>query len=69
MGKVKNWAYDEAEKQIDKICIAYRDDIITKEEAINSLLKVEHSYIYLGDEMSYDIASEILDEMKGGFYA
>ena len=69
MGKVKNWAYDEAEKQIDKICKAYKEDIITRQEAIASLMKVEHSYIYIGDDMNQDIAEEILDDVKGGVYA
>lgn len=69
MGRVKNWAYEEAENQIDNICKAYKEDIITRQEAIASLMKVEHSYIYIGDEMNQDIAEEILDDVKGGVYA
>jgi len=69
MGKVKNWAYDEAETQIDKVCIAYKEDKLTRQEAIIELMNIEHSYIVLGDDMTQDIAEEILDDVKGGVYA
>ena len=69
MGKVKNWAYEEAEKQIDKICIAYREDKFTREEAIYELMQIENVYIYLGDDTTQDVAEELLDEAKGGVYA
>ena len=32
-------------------------------------MNIEHSYIVLGDDMTQDIAEEILDDVKGGVYA
>ena len=69
MSKVKDWAYDEVQTQIHKICDSYDEEIITRQEAIEALMKIEHSEIYLGDEMDHSIASEILDDVRGGVYA
>jgi len=69
MGKVKEWLYDEVENQVDKICKAFKDEIITKDEAIESLMKIQNIDVYVGDEIDYSIASEILDDEIGGVYA
>ena len=69
MSKVKDWAYDQVQTQIHKICDSYDEEIITRQEAIEALMKIEHSEIYLGDEMDHSIASEILDDVRGGVYA
>ena len=69
MSKLKDWAYDQVQTQIHKICDAYDEEIITRQEAIEALMKIEHSEIYLGDEMDHSIASEILDDVRGGVYA
>ena len=69
MSKVKDWAYDQVQTQIDQICLSYKDEIITRQEAIEALMKIEHSDIYIGDHMDHFIASEILDDVRGGVYA
>ena len=69
MGKVKDWAYDQVQTQIDQICLSYKDEIITRQEAIQALMKIDHAEIYLGDDMDHSIASEILDDVRGGVYA
>jgi len=69
MSKVKEWLYDEVEGEIDKICQAYKEKIITKEEALSSLMKIEHADVYVGAEMDYYIASEILEGEMEGVYA
>lgn len=69
MGKVKEWLYDEVENQIDKICQSYDSEIITRDEAIQLLMKIENADIYVGDQIDYSIAAEILDDMRGGVYA
>ena len=50
MSKVKDWAYDNAHEQIMKICDAYDEELITRQEAIDALMKVDHAEIYLGDQ-------------------
>jgi hypothetical protein len=69
MGKVKAYLYDEVETQIDKICDSYKQEIITRDEAIVSLMAIENADIYVGDDIDYNIATEILDDVKGGVYA
>ena len=64
MGKVKQWAYDEVQKQIHKICESYDEEIITRQEAIEALMKIDHAEIYLGNNMDYSIASELLDDTR-----
>lgn len=69
MGKVKEWLYDEVESQIDKICQSYDEEIITRDEAIQLLMKIENADVYVGDQIDYSIATEMLDSMRGGVYA
>ena len=42
MGKVKQWAWDEAEKAVDKIILQVKQNLITKETAISDILKVDN---------------------------
>ena len=69
MGKVKEWLYDEVENQIEKVCQAFKDEIVTKDEAIDSIMKIQNIDVWVGDQIDYSIASEILDGEIGGVYA
>ena len=40
MSKVKQWAWDEAEKAVDKIILQVKQNLITKETAIKNIMKV-----------------------------
>ena len=42
MGKVKQWAWDEAEKAVDKIILQVKQNLITKETAIKDIMKVDN---------------------------
>ena len=64
MSKIKDWAYDNAHEQIMKICDAYDEELITRQEAIDALMKVDHAEIYLGDTMDEFIANELLDDTR-----
>ena len=39
MGKVKQWAWDEAEKAVDKIILQVKQNLITKETAKKEIMK------------------------------
>jgi len=69
MSKVKEWLYDQVEDKIEKIKLAYKDEIINRDEAIQSLIEVEHADVWAGDDIDYSIASEILDDEMEGAYA
>jgi len=69
MSKTKEWIYDTVEEKVEQISKAYKDQIITKEEAINSIMKIVGIDVYVGDEVDYGTASEILDQEIGGVYA
>ena len=64
MGKVKDWAYDDAHQQISKICDMYDAEVITRQEAIDAMMKIDHAEIYLGDAMDDAIANELLDDTR-----
>ena len=64
MGKVKDWAYDNAQQNITKICDAFDEELITRQEAIDELMKVDHAEVYLGDQMDEFIANELLDDTR-----
>ena len=64
MSKVKNWAYDEVQTQIHNICDAYDEELITRQEAIDAMMKIDHADIYLGDQMDEAIANELLDDTR-----
>ena len=42
MSKVKQWAWDEAEKAVDKIILQVKQNLITKETAIKDIMKVDN---------------------------
>ena len=42
MSKVKQWAYDEAEKAVDKIISHVKQNLITKQTAIKDIMDVEN---------------------------
>ena len=42
MSKVKNWAWDEAEKAVDKIILQVKQNLITKETASKDIMKVDN---------------------------
>ena len=42
MSKVKNWAWDEAEKAVDKIILQVKQNLISKETAAKDIMKVDN---------------------------
>ena len=42
MSKVKQWAWDEAEKAVDKIILQVKQNLITKETAVKDIMKVDN---------------------------
>ena len=42
MSKVKQWAWDEAEKAVDKIILQLKQNLITKETAAKDIMKVDN---------------------------
>ena len=42
MGKVKQWAWDEAEKAVDKIILQVKKNLIKKETAAKDIMKVDN---------------------------
>ena len=64
MGKVKDWAYDDAHQQISQICAFFDEEVITRQEAIDALMQVDNANVYLGDAMDEFIANELLDDTR-----
>ena len=46
MSKVKQWAWDEAEKAVDKIILQVKQNLITKETAAKDIMKVDKIVSY-----------------------
>jgi len=69
MGKVKEWLYDVVEEKIDILRKAYKDEIVTKDEAINHIMQIQNIDVWCGDQIDYSIAAEILDGEIEGAYA
>ncbi len=42
MSKVKQWAWDEAEKAVDKIILQVKQNLISKETAAKDIMKVDN---------------------------
>ena len=42
MSKVKQWAWDCAEKEVDKIILQVKQNLITKETAAKDIMKVNN---------------------------
>ena len=58
MSKVKQWAYDEAEKAVDKIILQVKQNLITKDTAINDILKIDNLGMVGVDENNVE---EVID--------
>tara|TARA_Y100000994_G_scaffold237261_1_gene228634 strand:+ start:52 stop:240 length:189 start_codon:yes stop_codon:yes gene_type:complete len=58
MSKVKQWAWDCAEKEVDKIILQVKQNLITKETAKKEIMKVDN--LELCDINEYNI-DEVLD--------
>ena len=54
MSKVKQWAWDEAEKAVDKILSQFKQNLITQETASADILKVENVAMTGIDENNVD---------------
>ena len=54
MGKVKSWAWDCAEKEVDDIIQDYVDDKIKYDEAKNKILAVQNLELTDIDEYNVD---------------
>ena len=42
MSKVKQWAWDEAEKAVDKIILQVKQNLISKEQAKKDIMNVQN---------------------------
>ena len=58
MSKVKEWAYDEAEKAVDKIILQVKQNLITKQTAIKDIMDVENVNMLGIDDYNVD---EVID--------
>ena len=58
MSKVKQWAYDEAEKAVDKIILGLKHGIINKDSAKARILDVDNVNMLGIDEYNVD---EVID--------
>ena len=58
MSKVKQWAYDEAEKAVDKIILGLKHGIINKDSAKARILDVDNVNMLGIDEHNVD---EVID--------
>jgi len=59
MSKVKQWAYDEAEKAVDKIILQVKQNLITKQTAIKDIMDVENVNMLGIDEYNVDEVIEL----------
>lgn len=64
MSKVKDWAYDEVHAQIHNVCEMFDAEVITRQEAIDAMMQIDHAEVYLGDAMDEFIANELLDDTR-----
>jgi len=58
MSKVKQWAWDEAEKQVDKIILQVKQNLISKEQAKKDIMNVQNVDLCSIDEHNVD---EVID--------
>ena len=58
MSKVKQWAWDEAEKAVDKIILQVKQNLITKETAKIDIMNVQNVDLCDIDEFNVD---EVID--------
>ena len=61
MSKVKNWAWDEAEKAVDNIILHVKQNLISKEQAAKDIMNVQNVELCSIDENNVDevIAMEL----------
>ena len=59
MSKVKNWAWDEAEKAVDKIILQVKQNLITKQTAIKDIMDVENVNMLGIDDYNVDEVIEL----------
>ena len=59
MSKVKQWAYDEAEKAVDKIILQVKQNLISKEQAKIDIMNVQNVDLCSIDEHNVDEVIEL----------
>ena len=59
MSKVKQWAYDEAEKAVDKIILQVKQNLISKEQAKIDIMNVQNVDLCSIDENNVDEVIEL----------
>ena len=59
MSKVKQWAYDEAEKAVDNIILQVKQNLITKQTAIKDIMDVENVNMLGIDDYNVDEVIEL----------
>ena len=59
MSKVKQWAWDEAEKAVDKIILQVKQNLISKEQAAKDILNVQNVELCSIDEYNVDEVIEL----------
>ena len=59
MSKVKQWAWDEAEKQVDKIILQVKQNLISKEQAKKDIMNVQNVELCSIDEHNVDEVIEL----------
>ena len=59
MSKTKQWAYDEAEKAVDKIILQVKQNLITKQKAIKDIMDVENVNMLGIDDYNVDEVIEL----------
>ena len=63
MGKVKAWAYDCAEQEVDSILDKVKSGVISKDDAEKEIMQVSNLDILGVDEYNVD---EIIDDYLNG---
>ena len=58
MSKVMQWAWDEAEKEVDKIILQVKQNLISKEQAKKDIMNVQNVELCSIDEHNVD---EVID--------
>ena len=59
MSKTKQWAYDEAEKAVDKVILQVKQNLITKQSAIKDIMDVENVNMLGIDDYNVDEVIEL----------
>ena len=69
MGKVKSWAYDCAEQEVDSILEKLKQGVIkTKDDAVSKIMQVSNLDILGVDEYNVDeVIDDYLNDNKVGY--